>query len=887
MYATKLDKTPEEKESAKQELMAAETDREAFEREFKNFGVTKRIKEASPSPAGGAPRGDAAADRNTVESARERHLAATGRHRRCIISSALNMPREVGYTLEGSENIQCLSYADDLVVLSSTRFGMNVALKHLQSTAVRQLGASSWLPPPLTSPPAITPPTTTPCLRCSVAPPERTAPLIYRACVVRPSVQPSRRGRFEIVFCPTARGFEISVQSVFLASTRRLPCERCGRGYLTAASLAQHRRRYCRGAVGEGPSGCEECGRALATYAGARQHMRRAHPDACRRSVELGDRRRADPISEVERSAICLAELEYGGTTVNKHLAEKFHRTVDAIKNLRKQRTYCSLRAQQWKLNNRRLRTIQLTPLLDSTGPHRPSSSTGDQSASPPSRRAAPSSSPPLECGDSVFRAGPSSSSLPSTSSAPSSASSSPGAPAAAPSASQTGAFAAGAAPGGTEVIREYLSELAAQAGVSHAIRELVGRIVGGVGDAVAGGDLSGAMVDCRGPPCRCPRQELYSKDRSALADLIVRGVDPAAMGVVPSDGEIRAHYEAVFAGAAPEDRQIISDYKTLVRGLYSPVLLRSVETAIRCPRASSAAGPDGMSGADLTRLDVRSVAIYNAMLLTRRTPSILKGCRSTLIPKGGGDPADVGSWRPITVSNILIRTFHRILAARLGALEIHSTQRGFRGLDGAMANAIILQAAIKGCRASSRPYCVSALDLRKAFDTVPHASIVRAHRFGVEQPFIDYLMTACPVLDELMVWLSSMPTGVGIGDVRVNAMAYADDLLLLTQSTREMQVVLRECQRFFEARSMELNASKCFNITVAPALKKLYLATQDPLFIGAKVVPVVGADSVFKYLGHKVGFMGTDPPSLDCLGDAMGRLLRVPLKPYKRLRLL
>ncbi|XP_060521797.1 uncharacterized protein LOC132699217 isoform X2 [Cylas formicarius] len=297
-----------------------------------------------------------------------------------------------------------------------------------------------------------------------------------------------------------------------MASQGRFPCEGCGRGYLTAASLAQHQRRYCRGPVEEDPSGCGECGRAFATYAGLRQPMRRAHPDAYNRSVELVDRRRADPVSELERSAICPAELEYGGTAVNKHLAEKFHRTVDVIKNFRKQKAYCSLRArleaEQKEAPDhpthspaRFDRPSQASPLRLPSPPARPrrgartrrmavrfgsGSITDDQSVSPPPRRDAPSPSPPSDGGDAVFRAGPSSSS--SASSAPSSAASSPGAPAAPPAAAVAAndALSTEAAPGGAEAIREYISGLAAQEGVSGTVKEIVGRITNGVGDAAA-----------------------------------------------------------------------------------------------------------------------------------------------------------------------------------------------------------------------------------------------------------------------------------------------------------------------------------------------------------------------------------------------------------------
>lgn len=149
-----------------------------------------------------------------------------------------------------------------------------------------------------------------------------------------------------------------------------------------------------------------------------------------------------------------------------------------------------------------------------------------------------------------------------------------------------------------------------------------------------------------------------------------------------------------------------------VVEGLYAPVL---IEDLVKClaSKMSATAGPDGMTLRDVRRIRPARIALlFNVMLYTGLTPPSLKRCRTTLIPKGDNGLERVENWRPITVAPILIRIFHRILASRLSRVPLHDAQRGFRAMDGTLANTIILQAIIKDRRSSASPYQIAAIDL-------------------------------------------------------------------------------------------------------------------------------------------------------------------------------
>lgn len=104
------------------------------------------------------------------------------------------------------------------------------------------------------------------------------------------------------------------------------------------------------------------------------------------------------------------------------------------------------------------------------------------------------------------------------------------------------------------------------------------------------------------------------------------------------------------------------------------------------------------------------------------------------MIPKGG-DLTLVGNWLPITIGSCMLRVFNKIHAARLSALTLHHSQKGFRNIDGCMANCILLQSIIKEHRAAVKPYNIVTIDLKKAFDSVRHKSINPAlTRIGVDE---------------------------------------------------------------------------------------------------------------------------------------------------------
>jgi hypothetical protein len=156
----------------------------------------------------------------------------------------------------------------------------------------------------------------------------------------------------------------------------------------------------------------------------------------------------------------------------------------------------------------------------------------------------------------------------------------------------------------------------------------------------------------------------------------------------------------------------------------------------------STAAGPDGVSPALLNRIPVRVRAkLFTAWLILGWAPSFAIDSRTIFIPKrtNVNDPV---SLRPISISSVLIRQFHRILADRLYNIIIISPfQFGFRRFDGVSKGIVLLDEVLRSVKVDLCRIAAAVLDLEKAFDSVSHAAIFHAlTRVGMPPHIISYL---------------------------------------------------------------------------------------------------------------------------------------------------
>ena len=97
---------------------------------------------------------------------------------------------------------------------------------------------------------------------------------------------------------------------------------------------------------------------------------------------------------------------------------------------------------------------------------------------------------------------------------------------------------------------------------------------------------------------------------------------------------------------------------------------------------------------------------------------------------------------RPITMANMIIRCFHKLMAPRMGdSMPLSDRQKAFRSGDGLAEDVVLLKSIIKYHTDNNLSLNVVFLDIAKAFDLVSHQSIlIAAKRMGIPPPFLTYL---------------------------------------------------------------------------------------------------------------------------------------------------
>lgn len=356
----------------------------------------------------------------------------------------------------------------------------------------------------------------------------------------------------------------------------------------------------------------------------------------------------------------------------------------------------------------------------------------------------------------------------------------------------------------------------------------------------------------------------------------------------------------------------------------YKAYTTNEIKTTLKEMKADTAPGPDKWMTLTLMKeLGAKTVCkIINCWWHIGRIPESEKRCRTILIYKKG-DPSNVNNWRPITIANIMTRVYAKCLDKRLRRIgRIHHRQKAFVPLDGCFENAKILTTAIKRSWKTKSEANIVLLDLAKAFDTVPHSSIARAlERQGIHPCLKDTIKDlykdasttiksgnevtpkitinsgvkqGCPLsptlfnmlMDELLKDIDELNTGIGITETtKVGIMAFADDLVILTDSAPDMEIALRRCAQFFERRNLSVNTSKCQSLRLLPVKDKKSMKNIERIhrYFNQEEIPSITYTTLAKYLGIYINPRGNVILQVEKLDEWLERLTEAPLKPWQK----
>lgn len=419
--------------------------------------------------------------------------------------------------------------------------------------------------------------------------------------------------------------------------------------------------------------------------------------------------------------------------------------------------------------------------------------------------------------------------------------------------------------------------------------------------------------------------QKLFSKDFRGAVRRVLRGSEQE--NKMPPANEVIDFWKDIFEGERENEQNDEPNNNTVyeenarLRGVWSPISEEDVRT---CELdLDSAAGPDGITVANWRGIctGVRTL-FYNLVLSTGSLDEELKCARTVLLPKGTGDIGP-GDTRPISITSVVVRQLHKIFAYRFKKLhDFDPSQRAFIDCDGTLENLSIVSTVLADARLSRKEVHIASLDLRKAFDSVKHKTIVETiTMLGLPKPFIKYIKSLytnfkttlqygstntilnvtqgvlqgdpiSPLLFNAVMdrAIKQIPREVGydINGMKINCIAYADDVISVAKSKVGLQASIDAMTKSLASFGLKINIEKSSTLSLVQAgkVKKMKVIEESSFIIDNVPLRAIGIIDTWKYLG--IHFTGSRKCEYDYrLATDLDKISRAPLKPQQRLKML
>jgi hypothetical protein len=293
--------------------------------------------------------------------------------------------------------------------------------------------------------------------------------------------------------------------------------------------------------------------------------------------------------------------------------------------------------------------------------------------------------------------------------------------------------------------------------------------------------------------------------------------------------------------------------------------------------------------------LSVHIAFLFTALLVHDIVPHDLLLSTVKPIPKGkNANPAAADNYRGITLSSIFIKIFDLIILSRFSdKLCVCDLQFGFQPKRSTDMCTMLLKETIAYYNSNESPVYCAMLDATKAFDRVDYCKLFRellkrnlpvvftrlllvlytsqttkvvwndadSRTFsvlnGVKQGAILSPTLFCIYIDGLLCNLRDSGVGCHIGDIFVGALAYADDISLLSPTPCGMRKLLAICDNYAMEYRILFNAAKSKCLFIAPSNYRIEKFSQNPEFyVGGHRIEYTAQ---WPHLGHKIASNADD----------------------------
>ena len=359
------------------------------------------------------------------------------------------------------------------------------------------------------------------------------------------------------------------------------------------------------------------------------------------------------------------------------------------------------------------------------------------------------------------------------------------------------------------------------------------------------------------------------------------------------NDGEIAEVFaEAFLAGQGDSTRAEVEFMKKFKEKWLS---CRKMHVRISVPTLrriilslNSGVGHDGIHSIFLKNASDEFLAdlvyLLNAFFIHCYLPGeVLKGTLNPYVKDVKGNITDASNYRPVMQSSCILKIFEKhILDVLSEKVFFNHRQYGFRRCVSTTDTCFILKEIMFSYSQCKKSGVATFIDLSKAFDKVNHFVLgekllekdvpidivfILMHYLRNQQAKVNWKSASSryariesgvrqggilsPFLfkfyiDDIIQNISLMREGCTLGIVKVNILVYADDIVLMSESMEEMDILYKQLRDYIEEHRLCINKrkTKCLYF----GNKKYANDNQNTIEFAGDQLEIVKS---YKYLGH------------------------------------